>query len=99
MTMGTERLINNVYPALITALHAFIAGSTLMVYNAHYLVKKSSPEVSDRYGWTQHHRIWNYSFFAAGVLMCTASLLLALLPVLLLPDNVCIAQYLVIQIR
>lgn len=73
MAMATERLIINDIPALFTPLHSFIFGSTLLVYNVHYLVKKSPPGVSDRYGWTQHHRIWNYLIFVTGAVLCIGS--------------------------
>jgi 4-hydroxybenzoate polyprenyltransferase len=45
-----------------------------LVYNVHYLIKKSSTTVSDRFAWTQHYRVWHYLFFSIGVVMCVASL-------------------------
>lgn len=47
--------------------------STLLVYNAHYLIKKSTPELSDRFGWSLHHRLWHYLLMSIGVIGCAVA--------------------------
>ncbi len=37
--MATERLVNNETPALFNALHLFVLGCTLLVYNIHSIAK------------------------------------------------------------
>src|SRR4051812_4557734 len=74
MCMATERLLIQAIPPVISALHALVFGSTLIVYNVHYLIKKSSTAVSDRFAWSQHYRTWHYLFFGTGLVMCVASL-------------------------
>lgn len=70
LCMGTERLLLNDIPPLYSSLHLLVFCSTLLVYNAHYLIKKSTPEISDRFGWSQHHRLWHYSFMSIGAAGC-----------------------------
>lgn len=68
--MGTERLLLNEIPALYSSLHLLVFCSTLLVYNVHYLIKKSTPEISDRFGWSLHHRLWHYLFMSIGAAGC-----------------------------
>ena len=75
LCIGTERLLVRSVPPLLTALHVFIFGSTLAVYNAHYLAKRISA-VSDRQRWTTRFRSWNFVFFIAGVAACLATAML-----------------------
>lgn len=82
--MGTERLLLNDIPPLYSSLHLLVFSSTLFVYNAHYLVKKSTPELSDRFGWSVHHRLWHYLFMSIGIAGCTVA-------AFQLPENILIA--------
>ncbi len=68
--MSTERLLLNKVPPIYSALHLLVFCSTLFVYNVHYLVKKSTPELSDRFGWSQHHRLWHYLLMCIGIAGC-----------------------------
>jgi 4-hydroxybenzoate polyprenyltransferase len=68
--MSTEKLILGKVPALFSPFHLFIVGCTLVVYNVHYLIKKSTPELSDQYAWVQKNQRFNYFFLLAGVLLC-----------------------------
>jgi hypothetical protein len=70
LCMATERLILQRMPSSVTVLHGFIFGSSLIVYNVHYLVKKSSGVVSDRVRWTTRNRYWNYEMLGLGTLAC-----------------------------
>jgi 4-hydroxybenzoate polyprenyltransferase len=45
-----------------------------MVYNVHYLIKKSVPNISDRFSWTLKYKNWHFLFFTLGVLMCGFSI-------------------------
>lgn len=70
LCMATERLILQYIPPVWSALHLLIAGSTLVIYNVHYLVKKSAPDISDQYAWVSRYRYLNYSFLSIGLLLC-----------------------------
>jgi len=74
MCMATERLLIDAIPPLLTSLHSLVFGSTLVVYNTHYIIKKVVPNASDRYAWTEKNRIWHYIFFISGITMCLGSL-------------------------
>jgi len=74
LCMATERLLIGQLPAFFSPLHLFVLGSTLLVYNTHYVVKRSSPQVSDRVSWSQHHVYWHYIFFTIGFVSCIGSL-------------------------
>ncbi|OJW82359.1 MAG: hypothetical protein BGO69_17380 [Bacteroidetes bacterium 46-16] len=74
LCMATERLLIAAIPPLFTALHALVLGSTLVVYNAHYIIKKARPNTSDRYAWTEKNRYWHFIFFIGGAAICIASL-------------------------
>lgn len=76
LCMATEHLLLNAIPELFTSLHLLVFCSTLFVYNTHYLLKKSTPELSDRYGWSQQHKYWHYLFLAIGILGCVISVFL-----------------------
>ena len=55
-------------------LHIFIFCSTLVVYNAHHLIKKSVPGMAGRHIWSQQYRRWHYILFSVGVIGATLSL-------------------------
>lgn len=74
LCMATERLLIDTIPAIISPLHSLVLGSTLFVYNAHYLFKKSDEVISDRYAWSQHYKIWHYLFLFLGGALCAVSL-------------------------
>lgn len=84
LCMSTERLLLDTVPPLYSPLHLLVFCSTLFVYNVHYLIKKSTPELSDRFGWSQHHRLWHYLLMSIGAVGC-------LLSVLYLPADILIA--------
>jgi len=67
--MATERLLLHKIPELFNALHLFIFGSTLLVYNVHHLVKKPNT-ASDLFTWSQGHRIWNLAAAIVGGIQC-----------------------------
>lgn len=71
LSMATERLFLRYFPPLLTSLHALIFGSTLLVYNTHYLIRKS--EMSDRFDWTLRNHYWHYFFWLAGLALCVVS--------------------------
>ncbi len=73
LCMSTERLLLNEGPPLYSGLHLLVFCSTLFVYNVHYLIKKSTPELSDRFGWSQHHRLWHYLLMSIGIIGCGIS--------------------------
>lgn len=88
LCMASEKLVLGMNGAKIHSLHYFIFGSTLWVYNLHYLVKKAPMLLSDRYRWMQQNRSWNYVFLIFGSLLSISSavqmpLLVAQLGVLL----------------
>lgn len=74
LSLATEKLVIGYLPTKPTMLHVFIFCSTLFVYNTHYLVKRSSAEVSDRFQWSQHYKAWHYLFLTIGVLGCGISI-------------------------
>lgn len=69
LCMATEKLVTGQSPICFNVLHCFIFGCTLLVYNVHYLIKKSTIELSDQYAWVQQNRYWNYAFLAIGLMM------------------------------
>lgn len=71
--MSTEKLVTDAIPELYSPLHILVFCSTLFVYNVHYLLKKSTPELSDRFGWSQRNKLWHYIFLALGVAGCIYS--------------------------
>lgn len=75
LCMATERLLIDHIPTLFIPLHVLVFGSTLMVYNAHNIAKRSRPDISDRFDWSQYHKLWHYFLLGAGAIMCAASLL------------------------
>lgn len=75
LCMATERLVINAIPDIFSSLHILVFGSTLFVYNAHYLFKKSDEALSDRYAWSLHYKKWHYLFLISGALMSGLSLL------------------------
>lgn len=70
LCMATERLLLGVVPQAGSALHWFILGSSFIVYNIHYVVKKAAPGTSDRYNWTQRNRYWHWIMLASGAVLC-----------------------------
>lgn len=74
MCMATERLLIQDIPPFFSSLHALVFGSTLLVYNVHYIIKKSAADVSDRFAWSKHHKLWHYLILAVGLLLCAGSL-------------------------
>jgi len=74
LSMATERLLISIIPPLFTSLHVFVFGATLLVYNTHHIIKKSSAKLSDIYIWTQHYKFWHYMLCVTGLLMCIISL-------------------------
>jgi 4-hydroxybenzoate polyprenyltransferase len=76
LCMATEKLLLGHAPPLFTSLHLLVFCSTLLVYNTHYIVKKSSPDVSDRFAWSQYHKLWHYLFFGVGLVGCMVSMFL-----------------------
>jgi 4-hydroxybenzoate polyprenyltransferase len=74
MCMATERLILKSIPSLFSPLHLLVFGSTLVVYNTHYIIKRSTPEISDRFAWSQHYRLWHLICLGTGVVCCLVSL-------------------------
>lgn len=47
----------------------------MMVYNAHFLIKKDVKKISDRYSWTNRNRVWHYIVFITGCLLSGISIL------------------------
>lgn len=72
LCMATEKLLLHGMPPVFSSLHFFIMGCTLVVYNVHYLIKKSTAELSDQYAWVQKNRKWNYAFLILGFLLSIA---------------------------
>jgi 4-hydroxybenzoate polyprenyltransferase len=70
LCMATERLFMGYVPVIFSPLHFFVIGCTLLVYNVHYLIKKSSVALSDQYAWVQKHKYWNYAFLITGLCLC-----------------------------
>ena len=73
LCLATERLLLGNLPSP-NSLHFFIAGCTLVVYNAHFLLRKPEPRESDRYRWTLKNRWLHWVSFVAGVVMTALSL-------------------------
>jgi len=68
LCVATERLITGFLPPGMSPLHVFIFGCTLVVYNAHFLLRKFSPNISDRYAWTARNSVWHYVVFLTGAI-------------------------------
>ncbi|MCB0699649.1 MAG: UbiA family prenyltransferase [Chitinophagales bacterium] len=84
LCMATESLLLNEVPAIYSSLHLLVFCSTLFVYNTHYIIKKSTPELSDRFGWSQKNGLWHYLFLIIGIGGCVFS-------VFSLPNEILIA--------
>jgi 4-hydroxybenzoate polyprenyltransferase len=65
--LATERLLLSGIPDIISPLHAFIFGSTLVVYNAHHLVKKAQLHRPDMQQWLTKNKNWNIAFLIFGL--------------------------------
>jgi hypothetical protein len=74
LSVGTEWLILSRLPPLFSYLHAFILGATMMVYNAHFMLERSLPEISDRLRWSKKHIYWHYIIFFTGLFLCSVSI-------------------------
>jgi 1,4-dihydroxy-2-naphthoate octaprenyltransferase len=74
LCMATERLLIGETPSLLSALHTLVFGSTLLVYNVHFIIKRSTVALSDRYRWTRQFMRWHYIFSALGLVLCTGSI-------------------------
>lgn len=74
MCIATERLITATGIALFSPLHVLVFGGVLLVYNTHFLLQKSTPELSDRFGWSQHYRLWHYVSICIGLVCLVYSL-------------------------
>jgi 4-hydroxybenzoate polyprenyltransferase len=66
---ATESLFVGKRIDLFSALHVFVFAGTLVVYNIHYLIKKSTPQLSDQYAWIQGNKHFNYIFLGLGLLL------------------------------
>jgi 4-hydroxybenzoate polyprenyltransferase len=74
MCMATEQLINAESATLFNPLHVLVFGGVLLVYNTHFLLQKSTPELSERFGWSQHYRLWHYISISIGLVCLGYSL-------------------------
>jgi 4-hydroxybenzoate polyprenyltransferase len=74
LCLATERLLLQRVPPLFTFLHALVFGGVVTVYNLHYVIKRSAPELSDRYAWSVRHQFTHISLIVAGALLCAFSL-------------------------
>jgi 4-hydroxybenzoate polyprenyltransferase len=74
LSLATERLLLHRIPPVLTYLHALVFGGVAVVYNLHYAIKKSTPELSDRFDWSGHHKSTHVLFIAAGAVICAISL-------------------------
>lgn len=68
LCMATERLIGAPV-ALLSALHMFIAGSLLAVYNAPRIVRKAFTSETQVARIWHSRRFWYFAFFFAGCVM------------------------------
>lgn len=66
---ATESLFVGKRIDLLSALHVFVFACTLVVYNVHYLIKKSTAQLSDQYAWVQDNKHFNYIFLGLGLLL------------------------------
>lgn len=66
---ATESLFLGKEIEVFSPLHTFVFACTLVVYNVHYLIKKSTPQLSDQYAWVQHNKFFNYLFLSLGLLL------------------------------
>ncbi len=74
LCMATERLVTGECVPLFSSLHIFLFGATLLVYNVHFIFRKSAPHLSDRHYWTQRFIYWHYFFSVTGFLFCVFSI-------------------------
>jgi hypothetical protein len=79
--MATERLINNVTPALGNPLHVFVFGSTLLVYNVHSLYKATRKK---EHAAIIEHYIWG------NRVLCIVGFVMVILSIKALPVNIII---------
>lgn len=66
---ATESLFVEKKIELFSPLHTFVFACTLVVYNVHYLLKKSTENLSDQYAWVRKNKQWNYIFLSLGLLL------------------------------
>ena len=74
LCMATEHLLVGETTRLWSPLHILIFGGVLVVYNTHFVLKKSTPELSDRFGWSQHYKFWHYLIILSGVALISVNL-------------------------
>lgn len=66
---ATESLFVGKEIEVFSPLHTFVFACTLVVYNVHYLIKKSTDQLSDQYAWMQQNKLYNYLFLSLGLLL------------------------------
>ncbi len=74
LSIATEQVLIGNGWSFYSPLHILIFSSTLLVYNTHYLVKKATIDVSDRFSWSVKNRVWHYLFLLLGVVGCSYSI-------------------------
>jgi 4-hydroxybenzoate polyprenyltransferase len=68
LCMATERLILQVIPPLCSALHVFIFGSALVIYNVHHVIRKPASQELSSWLHIRHRRdVW---MAVTGALLC-----------------------------
>lgn len=69
LCMATERLLLGHLPGAFTALHGFVAGNTLVIYNLHYFIKRIPAGISDRADWSARFKWVHPLLIVAGCLL------------------------------
>ncbi|MEZ5015507.1 MAG: UbiA family prenyltransferase [Flavipsychrobacter sp.] len=75
LSIATEQVLIGGGWSFFTPLHTLVFCSTLLVYNTHYIIKKTDPKVSDRFCWSTENRIWHLLFLGVGAIGCGISVL------------------------
>lgn len=78
LCMATESLLLRVLSPFITPLHGYVIGCTLVVYNAHFLIRKNiftKQDATDRQDWSVRNRQWHFIVCGVGVMLAGVSLL------------------------
>ena len=72
LCVATETLLLRKLPPLLTALHGYVIGCTLVVYNAHFLIRKNiftRQAPTDRQNWSLYNRYWHFAVCGIGALL------------------------------
>lgn len=75
MVLASEKLYLGEIPEPGSPLHRLVFGSTLLIYNLHFLLRRPGEDPSPSEGWTRNYLHWHRFFLVLGALMAAQAAL------------------------